>query len=117
MKKFKQFMKQHAPEYDIQEGSSFEAKLYLAYEEMSEIFKSEKYKLDHQIEQLEKDIKTYKDCYRSEIINLKKQLKELESILFTDRNKHAIKGRIQNLLLNINCGKAREYLKKYIKEK
>ncbi|MHA1379278.1 MAG: hypothetical protein ACTSRG_12920 [Candidatus Helarchaeota archaeon] len=62
MKSFKQFMKQNAPEYDIQVGSAFEAKLYLAYEEMSQIFKSEKWVLDQKIDQLEKENKKLKDC-------------------------------------------------------
>lgn len=58
MKSFKQFMKDTCPEYDIQPNSNFAAKLELAYGEMDQIFRTERYKLNYKIKQLEKNFKT-----------------------------------------------------------
>lgn len=55
MKTFKQFMKDTAPQYDIQSGSNYAAKLELAYDEICQIFIKEKYKLVYKIKNLENE--------------------------------------------------------------
>ena len=60
---FEHFIKHKCPEYAIEKGSQFEAKLWLAYDEMQDIFKKEEYKLNYKIGQLEKENKKLKEDY------------------------------------------------------
>ena len=70
-KSFENFIKEDCKEYQIKKGSDFEARLYLAYEEMMGIFKNEEHKLKYKIDQLKKEL----DLERARICELEKSTK------------------------------------------
>lgn len=69
MESFKDFIKNKAPEYDIQDGSHFAIKLELAYEEMKQIFITEKYRLDYQIKEANRLIVSGKKQFAPDTTN------------------------------------------------
>lgn len=55
MKDWDKFVKEKLSEFEIQKGSQYEAKLFLAYEEMTHIFLNKEHRFKQQITQLKKE--------------------------------------------------------------
>ena len=50
------FVKEKLSEFDIQKGSDFEAKLYLSFNEMRDIFTQKEYRLKYKIKSLKEEL-------------------------------------------------------------
>lgn len=59
IKPWSKFVKENLKEFEIQKGSQFEAKLYLAYEETMQLFKTAEYQLNYKITELEKKLSIF----------------------------------------------------------
>lgn len=81
------FVKNKLPEFDIQKGSTFEANLYLAFNEMRSIFTQKEYRLKYKIEILTKaseklilSAKSKKFTCKNDWDLLKKALEEIKEL-------------------------------------
>lgn len=60
VKSWEKFVEENLKEYGIEKGSHFEAKLWVAYEDMSNIFKTAEHQLRYKIKNLEEEIERLK---------------------------------------------------------
>jgi hypothetical protein len=66
IKSWEVFVKDDLSEFEIRKGSQFEATLYLAYEEMCDLFRTADYQYRYKITALQAEITKLKDELRKE---------------------------------------------------